>query len=173
MRTLSYKKMVIDSMLPQKPDEKTLHTLDVTEAFIEEAREHHPEHVEEFLIKVSGSINGCHFTEDTACWAVHRMQPVSMTHDAFMDMLKKPKDVETLVRDAYSRARTKGREKGIAAPDIHPDYTPWDMYVTYAMMLADYWLMDPHSETIADMTYCYLSDPDYPRHTKIWDYLMK
>lgn len=171
-KRLSYKQMVIDSMLPQKADTDTVRTLDITEEFIEQAREHHPEHVERFLVRISGSIHGCHFTKETAEWIICKMIPVSMTHDIFMINVKSPEEIEKMVRDAYGRARIKAREKGIAAPEIPAEYNCWDMYVTYAMILADYWLMEMTTDLASDMVYCYLSDPDYPGHTKIWDYLM-
>lgn len=173
MEKLSYKKMVLDSMAPQKADANTIHTLDITDDFIEQARQHHPEHVEKFLIQISGSINGCHFTKETAEWAVCKMVPVGMTTEIFKINLKSPDDVENLIRSAFSRARTKAREKGISAPEISSEYNNWDMYVTYAMILADFWVMDMTTDFAADMAYCYLSDPDYPTHTKIWDYLMR
>lgn len=173
MDKLSYKQMVIDSMLPQKPDEKTMHTLDVTECFIERAREHHPENVEEFLIKISGSLNNCHFTKDTSCWAVSKMVPVGMSVDNFMDIIPSCDEIERMVTRSYENARARAKIARFETPVIHSEYNKYDKYVVFAMFYADYWLMNPTNEMASDFTYCYLSDPDYPTTHKIWDYLMK
>lgn len=182
MTDLSYKKMVVEKMGHQ-PDPQTLRTLDVTEDFIEKARKAHPEKVEEFLVKLAGSLSDCHFDKDTSCWIIGRMRPVGLVHDgvAVKDGLKAyldsigltPEQAHAHVRKAWDAARMKARSMGFEAPAIPSMYNMYDMYVTMAMIYADYWVMDLTPEKAAMMAYAYLADPDYDsKVNKIWDYLM-
>ena len=166
----TYREIILDYM-DRKPEGKTLEALEVTERFVEEANEAHPDKVERFLLKLEGALNNCHFAEYTAWLVIWDMVPVGVSQEEFKKHLP---DVDAFCKEvaaAYEKAKREARERGFEAPSLSGEYNKWDMFVTGAMFHSDYWMMNPDNAAL--FVYQFLSDPDYQTPTKIWDYLVK
>lgn len=153
-----------------------------TDCLVEELKESHKEKIEKFLIALTGEMNGGHFCEDSAHWAIARMKPVALFKD---DIVVKASAKDYLpmvgltaeaahekVRKAQETAKAKARTLGFEAPSIPETYNKYDYLVTMAMVLSDDWLTTlGDMDKVAELAYQFLSDPDADDH-HIWDYLM-
>lgn len=140
-----------------------------------------PEEVEDLLVRVSGVLDGRHFTKDTAEWAVDRMVPTLLIQDGrrfegtvlgyMKDGGLTPHRCMELAKEAYRKAVSMGATFGYQPSSIPDSVNENDAFVAFAMVVADYWMDMCDTDKAAELAYQWLSDPD-AEPTKTWDYLM-
>lgn len=117
-----------------------------TDCFVEEVREHHPEMVDKFLMKVDLALNP-DFTKETARYVVSKM---------------KNKDGTTGEHWNYDTT-----SKVLEAKGYH--FKPCDWYYALNMVYSDYYKQGRTDDTYVEMAYDFLSDVDGPEHkAKKW-----
>jgi hypothetical protein len=117
-----------------------------TDCFVEEVREHHPEMVDKFLMKVDLALNP-DFTKETAKYVVSKM---------------KNKDGTTGEHWNYDTTTKVLEAKGY-------DFNPCDWYYTLNMVYSDYYKSGRTDDTYVEMAYDFLNDIDGPEHkAKKW-----
>lgn len=122
---------------------KLTHKMD---CFVEEVREHHPEMVDKFLMKVDYILNP-DFTKETALYVVSKM---------------KNKDGTTGEHWNYETTTKVLEAKGY-------DFKPCDWYYVLNMMYSDYYKQGRSDDTYVEMAYDFLNDIDGPQHkAKKW-----
>ena len=117
-----------------------------TDCFVEEVREHHPEMVDKFLMKVDLALNP-DFTKETARYVVSKM-----------------KNKDGTVGEHWNYDTTT---KDLEAKGYH--FKPYDWYYVLNMMYSDYYKQGRSDDTYVEMAYDFLSDVDGPEHkAKKW-----
>lgn len=117
-----------------------------TDCFIEKVREHHPEMVEDFLMKVDLILNP-DFTKETAKYVVSKMKNKDGTVGEHWNY-----DTTTKVLEA----------KGYG-------FKSCDWYYVLNMVYSDYYKAGRTDDTYVEMAYDFLSDVDGPEHkAKKW-----
>lgn len=117
------------------------HLTEMVDDFIEEAKEHHKDEVEHFLIDVDLLLNP-HFSKESAKYAVSRM---------------KNKDGSTGEHWDYNTTTRVLESKGF-------DFNPCDWYVALNMVYSDYYKSGRSDDTYVELAYDFLSDEDAPTH---------
>ena len=139
-------KQLIDEHIDDASDEsmhKLTHKMD---CFVEEVREHHPEMVEKFLIKVDFILNP-EFTKETAKYAVSKLENKDGTVGEHWDYATTTKVLEN---------------KGY-------DFKPCDWYYVLNMIYSDYYKSGRSDDTYIEMAHDFLQDVDGPKHkAKKW-----
>lgn len=171
MKEKSYKRIVYDT-IGEHQDKAIERCIEATDCFIEELKNERKEEVEEFLMCLNGELLGGHFDECTAEYVICKMEPVGMDKRELLRILPCADDVKTQVMESWNKAKMKAQQRSFQAPVLPSEYNAWDMYVTMAMFYADYWNFEISEDMAYDFVYAYLSDPDYPTKSKIWDYLI-
>lgn len=177
---MDYRQMVLKAM--DSPDEKTMKVLDMTDEMLCRLSKDRQEEMDDFLVRLSGVLEGGHFSLATAEWAMERMQPTLLIHNGeryrgtllgFMaDKGLNAAMCRRMVDEAYRKAYDEGLKYGYSAPPIRDCINEYDAYAAFAMVLADYWMdVCGDMDEAAMLTYQWLSDPDADG-TKTWDYLM-
>lgn len=110
-----------------------------TSRFVEEIREHHPDKVEDFLMKIDLVLNP-HFTKETAKYAVSKMKNKDGTRGEHWNY-----DTTTKVLES------KGYK-----------FTPCDWYYVLNMMYSDYYKAGRADEVYIEMAHDFLHDEDAP-----------
>lgn len=137
---------LIDEYLKDS-DAETMHKLtSKIDHFIEEAREHNPEMVNKFLMKIDLLLNP-HFTEEGAKYVVSKMQNKDGSVGEHWNY-----EITTKVLEA----------KGY-------DFNCADWYVTLNMIYSDFYKQGRTDDTYVELAYDFLSDKDVP-HDKIKRY---
>lgn len=117
-----------------------------TDKFVEEVREHHPEMVDKFLMKVDLALNP-DFTKETAKYVVSKM---------------KNKDGSIGEHWNYDTTSKVLEAKGY-------DFKPCDWYYVLNMVYSDYYKQGRTDDTYVEMAYDFLNDVDGPKHkAKKW-----
>lgn len=112
-----------------------------TDDFVEEVREHHPEMVDKFLMKVNLALNP-DFTKETAQYVVSKMKNKDGTTGEHWDY-----ETTTKVLEA----------KGY-------NFKPCDWYITLNLIYSDYYKSGRADDVYVEMAYDFLSDIDGPEH---------
>lgn len=115
------------------------HLTELVDDFVEEAREHHHDMVEDFLIQVDLLLNP-HFTKHTAEYVVSKMEN---------------KDGST--GEHWSKETT---DKVLKAKGY--DFNPCDWYYVLNMMYSDYYKSGRSDDTYIELAYDFLDDKDGP-----------
>lgn len=117
-----------------------------TDCFVEEVREHHPEMVDKFLMKVDLALNP-DFTKETARYVVSKMKNKDGTTGEHWDY-----ETTTKVLEA----------KGY-------NFKPCDWYYVLNMMYSDYYKPGRTDDVYVEMACDFLNDVDGPKHkAKKW-----
>lgn len=117
-----------------------------TDCFVEKVREHHPEMVEDFLMKVDLILNS-DFTKETALYVVSKM---------------KNKDGTTGEHWNYDTTTKVLEAKGY-------DFKPCDWYITLNLIYSDYYKQGRTDDTYVELAHDFLADVDAPEHkAKKW-----
>lgn len=117
------------------------HLTEMVDDFVEEAKEHHKDKVEHFLIGVDLLLNP-HFSKETAKYAVSKM---------------KNKDGSIGEHWDYNTTTRVLESKGF-------DFNPCDWYVALNMVYSDYYKSGRSDDTYIELAYDFLSDEDAPTH---------
>jgi hypothetical protein len=117
------------------------HLTEMVDDFVEEAKEHHKDKVEHFLIGVDLLLNP-HFSKESAKYAVSKM---------------KNKDGSTGEHWDYNTTTRVLESKGF-------DFNPCDWYVALNMIYSDYYKSGRSDDTYIELAYDFLSDEDAPTH---------
>jgi hypothetical protein len=117
------------------------HLTEMVDDFVEEAKEHHKDKVERFLIGVDLLLNP-HFSKETAKYAVSKM---------------KNKDGSIGEHWDYNTTTRVLESKGF-------DFNPCDWYVALNMIYSDYYKSGRSDDTYIELAYDFLSDEDAPTH---------
>ena len=112
-----------------------------TDKFVEEVREHHPDLVEHYLMKVDLILNP-HFSKETSKYAVSKL---------------KNKDGTTGEHWNYETTTKVLEGKGY-------DFKHCDWYYVLNMIYSDYYKSGRSDETYIEMAYDFLADEDAPAH---------
>lgn len=110
-----------------------------TDKFVEEVREHNPELVEHFLMKVDLILNP-HFTKETSKYAVSKL---------------KNKDGTSGEHWSYETTTKVMEAKGY-------NFKHCDWYYVLNMMYSDYYKTGRSDETYIELAYDFLEDKDAP-----------
>lgn len=118
-----------------------------TDRFVEEVREHHPEMVEHFLMKVDLALNP-DFTKETAKYVVSKM---------------KNKDGTSGEHWNYETTSRVLESKGY-------DFKPCDWYYVLNMIYSDYYKAGRSDDTYIELAHDFMADADAPEHKakKYW-----
>ena len=130
---------LIDKYIDESSEEdmhKLTHKMD---CFVEEVREHHPEMVDKFLMKVDFILNP-DFTKETAKYVVSKM---------------KNKDGTTGEHWNYDTTT-----KVLEAKGYH--FKPCDWYVTLNLIYSDYFKSGRTDDTYVELAHDFLADVDAP-----------
>ena len=119
------------------------------------------------MAKLFGMLSGGHFDEDHAVDAVSKMYYVDK------EGTKRYAPYWTIPEVAAVYESVEGK--------IPKEYNEWDWFVVMNMVYSDnrmllerWWPeidMKTITEKVKEMSVCWLSDPDWPTKSKIWDYL--
>lgn len=117
-----------------------------TDKFVEEVREHHPEMVDKFLMKIDFILNP-DFTKESAKYVVGKM-----------------KNKDGTVGEHWNYDTTT---KVLEAKGYH--FKPCDWYYVLNMIYSDYYKQGRTDDTYVEMAYDFLADVDGPEHkAKKW-----
>ena len=123
---------------------------------------------EALYAKMYGALSGGHYDEE------HAMEAVSKMYYVDKDGNKRYAPYWTIpqVQDVYENVKDR----------IPSEYNEWDFFVTMQMEMSDKRMLleswwpgisgDEIAEKVADLSVCWLNDPDNPYGTKkVWGYL--
>lgn len=132
---------LIDKYIDDASDEsmhKLTHNMD---CFVEEMREHNPEKVDNFLMKVDLVLNP-HFTKETAKYVVAKMKNKDGSSGEHWDY------------DTTSKVLENKKY----------DFKPCDWYYVLNMIYSDYYKAGRSDETYIELARDFLADVDAPEH---------
>lgn len=135
---MTYKELIKKYIDDANEDDMEMLT-EKTNKFVEEVREHHPELVDKFLMKVDLVLNP-YFTEATAKHVVSKMKNKSGTIGEHWNK-------ETTDKVLHSKGY---------------DFKSCDWYYVLNMMYSDYYKEGRSDDTYIELANDFLSDPDAP-----------